>query len=195
MADKPPCSIAECIHQWGTKKLGVGTGMRRRPSEVAPTGLLGNLIRERREPEILGVEQTETLFRSRISANPNVFVCVYDWRTREWLPLQGAALPLRSSICSFVRGLVYSHTTCLFVFDRARQGRMLGASWCAFAWLLCWPLGANRSNGQWGLKGRADLRCVPFCRCRGRRAYAFATHIPVRCTTERECAPVATWRS
>ncbi len=70
MADKPPCSIAECIHQWGTKKLGVGTGMRRRPSEVAPTGLLGNLIRERREPEILGVEQTETLFRSRISANP-----------------------------------------------------------------------------------------------------------------------------
>ncbi len=72
MADKPPCSIAECIHQWGTKKLGVGTGMRRRPSEVAPTGLLGNLIRESREPEILGVEQTETLFRSRISANPSV---------------------------------------------------------------------------------------------------------------------------
>ncbi len=37
---------------------------------MAPTGLLGNLIRERREPEILGVEQSETLFRSRISANP-----------------------------------------------------------------------------------------------------------------------------
>ncbi len=29
MADKPPCSIAECIHQWGTKKLSVETGMRK----------------------------------------------------------------------------------------------------------------------------------------------------------------------
>ncbi len=61
---------------------------------MAPTSLQGNLVRERREPEILGVEQTETLFRSRFSrfsanvcprrpTSPTLYACVITQKRRK----------------------------------------------------------------------------------------------------------------